>query len=102
MKQLAAALLLITLYSAATAQTAFTSLQQVLQYADHNSLVNRQSQLQQQVSRKDEIINKSGLLPKLNVFGTGDYYPIITTQVIPAVVFGGSPDKYVKAQDRKS
>jgi len=83
---------------AASAQLRFASLQEILQYADKNSLVSRQSALQVSISQKDEAINKSGLLPKINLFGTADYYPIISSQVIPAVVFGGPADKYTKVQ----
>ncbi|HSC38555.1 MAG TPA: TolC family protein [Chitinophagaceae bacterium] len=98
MKQLTAIFLLLVLVGSATAQLRFASLQEVLQYADKNSLVTQQSRLQQNISRKDEAINKSGLLPKINLFGTADYYPIMTSQVIPAVIFGGPADKYTKVQ----
>lgn len=98
MKPFIGSLLLMALVQGIQAQVRFTSLQEVLQYADKNSLVTRQSQLQQQISRKDEQINKSGLMPKVNVFGTADYYPIIASQVIPEAIFGGSPDKFRKVQ----
>jgi outer membrane protein TolC len=73
-------------------------LEQVLQYADKNSLVTKQSVLQLAISQKEETINKSGLLPKLNLFNTADYYPIITTQLIPESIFGGASDKFRKVQ----
>jgi outer membrane protein TolC len=34
----------------------------------------------------------------VNAFATGDYYPIIPAQVIPAEVIGGAPGTYLKAQ----
>ncbi|MBS1565245.1 MAG: TolC family protein [Bacteroidetes bacterium] len=98
MKVFTGLLVLLAVVGSAEGQLRFGSLQELLQYADKNSLVSRQSALQTSISRKDEAINKSGLLPKVNVFGTADYYPIITTQVIPAVIFGGPADKYTKVQ----
>ncbi len=89
---------MLGLAGGATAQLHFGSLQELLQYADKNSLVTQQARLQQSISRKDEAINKSGLLPKVNLFGTADYYPIITSQVIPESVFGGPADKFTKVQ----
>lgn len=91
-------LLLGLLAGRADAQVRFSSLDEMIQFADKNSLIARQSKLQQEISHQDEAINKSGLLPKVNVFGTADYYPIITSQVIPEALFGGSPDKFRKVQ----
>lgn len=82
----------------AFAQTAFHNLEQVLAYADKNSVVAHQSDLQRAIAKKDEQINKSNLLPKLNSFGTADYFPIITTQLIPESIFGGASDKFRKVQ----
>jgi outer membrane protein TolC len=87
-----------SLTSTAQAQLTFSSLQELLQYADKNSLVAKQSELQQAISRKDEAIHNSALLPKLNLFGTADYYPIIVSQVLPEAIFGGSPDRLRKIQ----
>ena len=98
MKLFPVLLLLVLQAGPVAAQLRFNSLGEVIQYADKNSLVIRQSQLQQRISRQDEAINKSGLLPKVNVFGTADYFPIITSQVIPEALFGGSPDKFRKVQ----
>jgi outer membrane protein TolC len=99
MKALVGALLLWgSLTSTAQAQLTFSSLQELLQYADKNSLVAKQSELQQAISRKDEAIHNSALLPKLNLFGTADYYPIIVSQVLPEAIFGGSPDRLRKIQ----
>ncbi len=80
------------------AQTHFSSLDEMLQYADKNSLVTQQAQLQNAISKKQTTINKSALLPKLNAFGTADYYPIITSQVIPESIFGGPAGKFTKVQ----
>ena len=98
MKRFNGIFLLLVLAGTANAQLHFASLQELLQYADKSSLVTQQSRLQQSISRKDEAINKSGLLPKVNLFGTADYYPIITSQVIPQSIFGGSSEKYTKVQ----
>ena len=79
---------------AANAQIRFSSLDEMLEYADKNSLVAQQFSLQQRMSAKDESINKSGLLPKLNAFGTADYYPIVPTQLLPEAIFGGSSERF--------
>ena len=83
---------------AAGAQQSFSSLQEVLQYADKNNAAIRQAQLQPQSAQQDVTIQASGLYPKVNVYATGDYYPIITTQVIPAEAFGGPAGTYRKVQ----
>jgi outer membrane protein len=98
MKQFVGMLVLLFFTRLLSAQVSFSSLAEVLQYADKNSLVTQEASLQQGISKKEEAINKSGLLPKLNVFGTADYFPIITSQVIPEAIFGGSPGKYTKVQ----
>jgi outer membrane protein len=98
MKRVAGILILVFFAGSIIAQVRFSNLDEVLSYADKNSLVGQQASLQQNISKKEEAINKSGLLPKLNVFGTADYYPIITSQVIPQAFFGGSADKYTKVQ----
>jgi len=91
-------LLFLLFTSPILAQLNFSGIDEVLQYADRNSLQTKQAALQQSISKKDEAINKSGLLPRLNLFGTADYYPIITTQLIPESVFGGSADKFRQVQ----
>jgi outer membrane protein len=98
MKLFAVLLLLGLLAGRTQAQLHFATLGEMLQWADKNSLVARQTSLQQGLSRQDEAINKGGLLPKVNVFGTADYFPIITSQVIPEALFGGSPDKFRTVQ----
>jgi outer membrane protein TolC len=98
MKILAAFVVLIVVAQIMDAQVTFSTLDEILRFADKNSLVAKQSDLQTRISAKDEVINKSGLLPKVNVFGTADYYPILATQLIPEAIFGGSPDKFRKVQ----
>jgi len=98
MKRVVGIWILVFFTGSIIAQVKFSNLDEVLSYADKNSLVGQQASLQQNISKKEEAINKSGLLPKLNVFGTADYYPIIASQVIPQAFFGGSADKYTKVQ----
>ncbi len=98
MRQVAFIMILAFLTRTALGQEHFSSLDDIIRYADKNSLVIQQSLLQQGISKKDEAINKSGLLPRLNVFGTADYYPIITSQIIPEAIFGGRANKYTKVQ----
>jgi outer membrane protein len=90
--------LLIGWSAVAQAQVRISTLQEALNYADKTGTVGRQSTLQQQISRKDEAINKSDLLPKLNLFGTSEYDPLIPVLVVPSSVVGGSAGKYQKVQ----
>lgn len=91
-------LILSTISFSAFAQTKVDDLQTLLQYADKHAPVALQTSLSSKISKQDVNMQASGLYPKVNVFGTGDYYPIIATQVIPAEVLGGKPGTYLKAQ----
>lgn len=82
----------------ADAQVAFDGLDEVLNFADKNSPAAKQAQLQPLVAKQDKHIQASALYPKVNAFATGDYYPIIATQVIPAELLGGPKGTYYKAQ----
>ena len=81
------------------AQLSFHNLGELLDFADKYGIVGKQSVLQYQISKKDETISRSALLPKVNIFGTADYYPLIPVLVVPEAVTGGSaPDKFQKVQ----
>ena len=80
------------------AQVQINSLQSLLQYADEHAPVSQAAKMQPLIAQQDVRIQASGLYPKINTFATGDYYPIIPTQVIPAEVLGGKPGTYLKAQ----
>ncbi len=80
------------------AQVAFDGLDELLQYADKNSPQARQIQLQPQLARHERQVASSTIYPKVNAFATGDYYPILATQLIPAEALGGTPGTYLKAQ----
>lgn len=82
----------------AVAQVQFSGLQDMLQYADKYGAAAQQAQLQPRIARQDVQLQASTLYPKVNAFATGDYYPIIASQVIPAEVIGGKPGTYIKAQ----
>jgi outer membrane protein TolC len=82
----------------AWSQTIFTSLQQVLDYADKNSKVLQQSKLDEELSDKDRQLLKSTLSPKANFYSTADFYPIIPSQVIPDIFNGGNGEKFRKVQ----
>lgn len=91
-------LILSTISVSAFAQVKVGSLPSLLEYADKHAPVALQANLSPEMSKQDVNFQASGLYPKINVFGTGDYYPIIATQVIPAEVLGGKPGTYLKAQ----
>ena len=79
-------------------QVQVNSLQELLDYADKHSAEAKQALLIPKIARQDVNIQSSALYPKVNVFTSGDYYPLIPTQVIPAEVLGGAPGTYYKAQ----
>ena len=98
MKPFVGTLLSVLLAFVAQAQVRFSSLDEILQFADKNSIVAQESKILQNISRKDEVINKSALLPRVGLFGTADYYPLIPSLVVPQAVTGGSPSKFQKVQ----
>lgn len=91
-------LILLTVSAVGFAQVEVHSLDALLRYADKHAPQILQSKLIPEMAKQDVNIQASALYPRVNVFGTGDYYPIIATQVIPAEVLGGAPGTYLKAQ----
>jgi outer membrane protein TolC len=79
-------------------QVKMNSLSELLQYADAHAPAALQTKIQPKTSKQDMNLVASALYPKINAFATGDYYPIIATQVIPAEVLGGAKGTYLKAQ----
>jgi outer membrane protein TolC len=79
------------------AQIEINNVEGLLQYADEHAALAQQAKLQPQIARQDVKMQASTLYPRVNVFGTGDYYPLIPTQVIPGA-FLGKPDSLIKAQ----
>ncbi len=98
MKRLLLILTLGLILGKSWSQTTFTSLQQVLNYADKNNQSLQQSKLEEQISTKDQALLKSTLLPRINFYSTAEYYPIIPSQVIPDIFNGGTGEKYRKVQ----
>lgn len=80
------------------AQVAIGGLDELLQFADRNSPAAKQAKLQPYVAKQEKNIQASALYPRVNAFATGDYYPILATQLIPAEALGGQPGTYLKAQ----
>ncbi|MBL7717702.1 MAG: TolC family protein [Flavipsychrobacter sp.] len=91
-------LIIILLPAAGVGQVYIHDLGGLLRYADENSATARQAQLQPEISRQDVKLQSSLLYPRVNVFGSGDYNPLIPVMVIPAEVLGGAPGTYMKAQ----
>ncbi len=91
-------LVLILLDITLMAQARFTALDELLRYADKNTVTARQTLLERSVAELDHSIARSGILPKLTVYGSGEYYPVLATQLIPESIFGGAPDKFRKVQ----
>ena len=82
----------------ASAQLSVGNIDELLDYADKNSPAAQQAILQPQMARHDKQAQASVLYPRVNAFATGDYYPILATQLIPAEALGGTPGTYLKAQ----
>jgi outer membrane protein TolC len=98
MKRIILILLLGMIAEKGWSQTTFTSVQQVLDFADKNNRFLQQDRLDEQVSTKDQDLLKSTLSPKVNFYSTADYYPIIPSQVIPDIFNGGNGEKFRKVQ----
>ncbi len=79
-------------------QLHFSSLADVLRYADKNSTVAREGNIQRAIGDEDAGIVRAGLLPRLNAVGAAEYAPIIASQVIPESIFGGQDGKFRKVQ----
>lgn len=79
-------------------QTTINSLEALLQYADAHGATAKQAKLQPAIARQDVKLAASGLYPRINAFASGDYYPVIPVQVIPAEILGGQAGTYYKAQ----
>lgn len=82
----------------AEAQVAIDGLDELLNFADTHSPAAQQARLQPMLARQDKRMQASMLYPKVSAFATGDHYPILATQLIPAVALGGQPGTYLKAQ----
>lgn len=91
-------ILLLSLAKSLSAQVQFSSLNDLLKYADQQSLVVQRGKIQQQAAREATSITKSSLLPKVNAFGTSDYYPIVPSMVVPAPLLGGQQGKFTSVQ----
>lgn len=90
--------IIILLSSTAQAQVAIDGLDELLLFADKHSPAALQAKLQPELAKKDKHIQASMLYPRINAFASGDYYPILATQLIPAEALGGKPGTYLKAQ----
>lgn len=84
--------------SAAQAQVAIDGLDELLSFADRNSPAAQQAKLQPHIAKQQKNMQASTLYPRINAFATGDHYPILATQLIPAEALGGAPGTYLKAQ----
>ena len=91
-------ILLFVFTVSAQAQVAIDGLDELLAFADKYSPAAQQAKLQPLLAKQDKRIQASMVYPKVNAFGTGDYYPILATQLIPAEALGGTPGTYLKAQ----
>jgi outer membrane protein TolC len=79
-------------------QITFSSLNDIFSYADKNSFISRQGAVKERINNSEEGISKSALLPKVNVFGVAEYYPVIGSMVVPGKLLGARDDSYQKVQ----
>lgn len=90
--------LMMVLLVPAKAQVAIDGLDELLLFADKYSPAAQQAKLKPLLARQDKRMSASMFYPRVNVFSTGDYYPILATQLIPAEALGGTPGTFLKAQ----
>ncbi|HEV7329429.1 MAG TPA: TolC family protein [Flavisolibacter sp.] len=76
------------------AQIQFGSLDDVLAYADKNSLTAKAAELTEQAAAKNEQLYRSTLLPRLDLATAADYNIIIPSMVVPDKLMGGTDGKY--------
>ena len=84
--------------SSSIAQVAIDDLSELLNFADRNSPAAQQAKLQPHIAKQEKNLQASTLYPRINAFASGDHYPILATQLIPAEALGGTPGTYLKAQ----
>ncbi|MBS1587573.1 MAG: TolC family protein [Bacteroidetes bacterium] len=89
-----ALMILVLLPGMGAAQIQINNWQALLQYADEHAPASQLAKLQPLVARQDVNIAASGLYPRVNAFGTGDYYPLIPSLVVPAEIIKGPPGTY--------
>lgn len=89
---------LLSLAGTAQAQLAINGLEELFAFADKHSPAAKQAHLQPLLAKQDKQTQASVLYPRVSAFATGDYYPILATQLIPAEALGGTPGTYLKAQ----
>jgi hypothetical protein len=58
----------------------------------------KQGAVKERINNSEEGISKSALLPKVNVFGVAEYYPVIGSMVVPGKLLGARDDSYQKVQ----
>jgi outer membrane protein TolC len=98
MKKAIAALIAIFFSLPLWAQLQFRSLDEVLAYADNNSLTAKAAQLTEQAAAKDEQLYRSTLMPRLDLVTAADYNVIIPSMVVPDKLLGGTEGKFTTVQ----
>ncbi len=98
MRFLVVVLTILSLSVSSSAQVAIDDLSELLHFADRNSPAAQQAKLQPHIAKQEKNLQVSTLYPRINAFATGDHYPILATQLIPAEALGGTPGTYLKAQ----
>ncbi|HVG14169.1 MAG TPA: TolC family protein [Chitinophagaceae bacterium] len=98
MKKSTLLIILLTLVNISFAQLQFTSVNEVIVYADQHNLSLQKAEANKNIVAVNSGMAKSELSPKINAFSTAGYDPIIPTQVIPDKIFGGTEGKFTKVQ----
>ena len=76
------------------AQLQFENLDEILDYADRNSLTAKAANINEQAVEKDEKLYRSTLLPRLDLVAATDYNVIIPSMVVPEKLLGGAEGEY--------
>lgn len=98
MKSLSLLIAMLLLHVAVVAQVGFRSVDELLAFAHRQSLMSKLVSKNNEVASKEILIRRAALYPQVNVFGIGEYYPVLATQVIPESIFGGQDGKFRTVQ----
>lgn len=98
MKQFTLLIIAHIILQTAFGQITFSTLNDVYTYSDKNSSIATQVIVKERINSTEEGLSKSALLPKVNVFGTAEYYPVMGSMVVPGKLLGARDDSYQKVQ----
>ena len=94
MKKILPGLTAIFLSCSLWAQVKFNNLNEVLAFADKNSVAAKMAVLNEETAAKEEQLYRSTLKPRIDITSAADYHFIIPSLVVPDKLVGGSEGKF--------